>query len=114
MMKRVFLPSLALCLTFFLPPVATVEETEVRLVLFTCVGPYYGTYSFSSVWLKPAFDLAMKTVGQRLESGLYKGHHFNVNFLGTCSYDVAGISAELHFRQPFDVIMGPPTSPYSL
>ena len=108
-MERVLL-GLAFYLLAFLHhvPVAVIaeEKTDVRLVLFTC----HGTWPLSGIWLKTAVDMAMETVEQRLESGIYQNFYLNLRSYEHCFYDVPGIGAELYYREPFDVIMGPPTS----
>ena len=109
-MAHVFLTTLVLCLTYCLQTHVTAEDTtsiESRILLFVCSG----TGRLSTPWLKPAFDIAMETVEQ---SGLYSGFHFNVSCYELCRTRdrprILGFGAELYYRQPYNAIIGPPTS----
>ena len=82
------------------------DTTEIRALLILCNG----TSLLSYIRLKPAFDIAMDTVDERFESGVYRNFHFNVTFFHQCGIEVVGIGAEAYYRLAYDVIIGPPSS----
>ena len=81
-------------------------EIHLRALLILCDG----TSLLSYIRLKPAFDIAMDTVDERLESGVYRNFHFNVTFFPQCGIEVLGMGTEAYYRLAYDVIIGPPSS----
>ena len=97
----------AVYLTFQSFASVTTDSTDVRCMLF--LADPTGSL-LSHVRLKPAFDIAMETVDERIESGVYRNFHFNVTYFQNGRFNALGIGAEAYYRLAYDAIFGPPGS----